>query len=228
MEVAVPSTKLGTPGLWARWFAAALLAFALWIALDLAVPAPHDLRDFDGHEVGALETRMWRSYYDHHAVRLFTELTAVLRKQFHFPLWRSCLGAYYAAKAAVVFQAGHQRPDYLRALPDLERYYALIRQGSQAAFDDKKAAALELEWWIIHRQRAQHPPGDLEESLAALQAEIYQRPATAFTAHAHARAEAMLIRDEKAESGGVSEADWHRIAGLLDQSWVSLQQTVQR
>jgi hypothetical protein len=85
-----------------------------------------------------------------------------------------------------------------------------------------------LEWWIIHRERAQHPPGDLVDALAALQAEIYQRPAASFAIHAQARADAMLIRDAKAESGGVTEADWRRIAELLDRSWVSLEETVRR
>jgi hypothetical protein len=228
MEVVVPPTKLGAPRLWARRLAAALSAIAVWVAIDLTVVRPHDLQEFDGHRFGALETEMWRSYYDHHPVRLFEELTSVLRTQYRFSFWRSCLGGYYAAKAAVVFQAGHQRTDYLRALPDLERYYSLIRRGSNIPFDDKKAAALELEWWIIHRERAQHPSADLVDGLAALQAEIYQRPAASFTIHAQARAEAMLIRDARAESGGVSEADWRRIGELLDRSWVSLEQAVRR
>jgi len=207
---------------WMKAVAAVLLVLTLWVAFDLTAASRHDLRDFDGHQIGSLETEMWRAYYDHHPASLFVELTSVLRNQFHLSLWRSFLDAYYAAHAAVVFQAGHQRSDYLRALPDLERYYAQIRQGSNIAFDAKKAAALELEWWIIHRQRDQHAPGDLVRALAELQAEIYQQPQDLFMDHAQARAEAMLIRDARAEAGGVSEADWQRIGELLDHSWVSL------
>jgi hypothetical protein len=90
------------------------------------------------------------------------------------------------------------------------------------------AARLELEWWIIHRQRTEHAPGDLERSLAALQASIYQRPQSLFTAHAKARADAMLLRDERAAAGGVNDRDWNRIDTLLDFSWVSLQTAVAR
>jgi hypothetical protein len=40
------------------------------------------------------------------------------------------------------------------------------------------------------------------------------------------RAEAMTIRDTKAEAGGLTEADWARINELLKESWRSLAQAV--
>ena len=202
-------------------------ALALWIAWDLADSRRHDLREFDGHQVGRLETAMWRSYYEHHPVRLFLELTDILRSQFHLPFWRSCMGAYHAARAAVVFQRGHSHPDYRRALPDLDRYYSLIRRASATDFDVRRVASLELDWWIIHRERAHHDPAELYRALAQLQAEIYHLPAERFQEHARTRGEAMLIRDARAEAAGSpSEADWRRIGELLDQSWVSLRNAV--
>src|SRR6266536_3474250 len=44
--------------------------------------------------------------------------------------------------------------------------------------------------------------------------------------HGRLRAEAMTIRDTKAEDGGVSEEDWARINELLRQSWRSLASAV--
>jgi hypothetical protein len=201
-------------------------ALALWVAWDLADPRRHDLREFDGHQVGRLETAMWRSYYEHHPARLFLELAEVLRSQFHLPFWRSCLGAYHAARAAVVFQAGHSHRDYRRALPDLDRYYSLIRRASTTGFDVHRVASLELDWWIAHRERARHDPAELYRALAQLQAEIYRLPEERFAEHARARGEAMLLRDERAESGSPSEADWRRIGELLDRSWISLRTAV--
>jgi hypothetical protein len=186
----------------------------VWIVYDLTRTARHDLRDFDPHEVGRLETAMWRSYYDHQRLALFSQLATLLRHQFHLPFWRSAQGAYYAARSAVVFQRGKDRPDYLLALPDLVDYYTLIRRFSTTPFDVRRVSELELEWWIVHRQRDRHPPGDLDRALADLQAAVYGQPATDFAEHARLRAEAMLLRDE----GG----DWNKIAGLLDRSWVSL------
>ena len=208
------------------WWLIPVLLLALWLAADFTLPSHSSLIQFDGHAVGRLEADMWRSYYEHHSVRLFGQLIELLRQQYHVPFWRSVLGAYYAAHAAIVFQRGTNRGEYERALPDLVRYYALIRRQSDVAFPVEQTARLELEWWIIHRQRNLHPPGDLEQSLAVLQAEIYQKPADRFTIHAQKRAEAMLLRDQHAETGGVSEADWWHIAELLDTSWSSLQTAV--
>ena len=97
---------------------------------------------------------------------------------------------------------------------------------SDIDFDVYKTAQLELEWWIIHRQRAQHEPGDLARALAELQAEIYRMPVDRLMEHGRLRAEAMTIRDTKAEQGGVTEEDWAKIDELLKQSWTSLAQAV--
>jgi hypothetical protein len=45
--------------------------------------------------------------------------------------------------------------------------------------------------------------------------------------HGALRAEAMTIRDSKAEQGGVTEDDWARIDDLLHRSWRSLLLAVQ-
>lgn len=117
-------------------FGAAYLA--LWVTYDLSRSTRHDLRRFDPHEVARIETAMWHSYYDHRPVKLFVELSTLLRRQFELPFWRSCQGAYYAARSAVVFQKGRQRAEYLRALPDLVDYYGLIRGSSVTAFDTQR------------------------------------------------------------------------------------------
>jgi hypothetical protein len=210
------------------WLALVIALLAVWVAADLNTANRHSLRDFDGHEVGRLETEMWQSYYGHEKFKLFRELAELLRRQYHLPLWQSYIGAYHAAHAAVVFQAGHNRAEYMRALPGLERFYSLIHQHSETPFDVKKVAALELEWWIVHRERAQHQARDLPDSLAELQAAIYLQPASLFADHAKARAEAMLLRDEGAQAGTLSDADWRNIAMLLDRSWMSLRAAVSR
>lgn len=205
----------------------AIVVVALgWVGYDLYSPRQTKLRDFDPNEVARIETAMWRSYYDKERVKLFTQLTELLRQQYRMPVVRSNAVAYQAAKAAFVFKAGKQRSDYEKALPNLLNYYTAIRAMSDTPFDVERAAKLELEWWIVHRQRAQHKPGDLDRALAELQAELFRLPAERFAEHARLRAEAMTIRDEKAEAGGVSEADWQRIEVLLRGSWSSLWKTV--
>jgi len=203
-----------------------LLVVAVWAIVDLYWPRTAHLREFDPEEVARLETAMWRSYYDKQQAKLFFELGELLRSQYHMPLIRSNLVAYYAAKAAFVFKRGQQRSDYEKALPELVKFYQAIRQMSDLPFDANRAAQLELEWWIIHRERARHQPGDLDRSLAELQAEIYHLPVDRLLEHGRKRAEAMIIRDSKAEAGGVTEDDWRRIDLLLHESWRSLHKAV--
>jgi len=196
------------------------------VLYDLFFPHTTHLREFDPDEVARLETAMWRSYYEKQRVRLFNQATELLRSQYHMTPVKSNLVAYYAANAAFVFKEGKERADYEKALPDLIKFYSFVHSMSDIDFDVNKAAKLELEWWIIHRQRAQHGPGDLDRALAELQAELYRVPVERVMEHGRLRAEAMTIRDTKAETTGVTEEDWAKINELLRQSWHSLAQAV--
>ncbi len=193
---------------------------------DLYYPRTTQMREFNPDEVARLETAMWRSYYEKQRLQLFNQLAELLRTQYHMSALRSNQVAYYGANAAFVFKQGQQRSDYEKALPDLVKFYGAIRNLSDIPFDVDRAARLELEWWIIHRQRTQHPPGDLEKALAGLQAEIYHVPVERLLEHGRLRADAMTIRDTKAEIGGVTEADWTHINELLKESWRSLAKAV--
>ncbi len=194
-----------------------------WAAAELARPRRADIRVFDPDEVARLETAMWRSYYDRRRLPLFGQLVALLQGQFHLQPLRAVTLAGLAARAAAVFQVGSSSDDYRRALPYLERYYAAIRAVSEVPFDPRRAAELELEWWIVHREHALHPPGDLERALADLAAELYQVPADRLWTHASRRAEAMTIRDHAAtRQVGVLEDDWDRIEAVLWVAWKAL------
>jgi len=209
-----------------RIVAVVVVLLVCGIAYDLFYPRKTKLREFDPDEVARLETAMWRSYYEKQRVRLFNEATELLRTQYHMTPVKSNLVAYYAANAAFVFKGGKQRSDYEKALPDLIKFYSSLHSMSDIDFDVDKVSKLELEWWIIHRERAKHAPGDLDRALAELQAAIYGVPTVRLMEHGRLRAEAMAIRDTKAEQGGVTEADWAKINELLRQSWRSLAQAV--
>lgn len=210
-----------------RWVALAILVVLLaWVAYDMYGPRSTSMRSFDPAEVARLETAMWRSYYARERVKLFTELSELLRTQYNMPYVRSNTVAYSAAKAAFVFKDGRNRADYEKALPELRSFYAEIRKVSDIDFDVERASQLELEWWIIHRERKTRKPGELARSLADLPAELYGVPAERLMEHAALRAQAMTIRDDKAESGGVTEEDWAKIDELLHASWQALWRAV--
>jgi hypothetical protein len=204
-------------------FAAVIVA---WVLVDIYWPRRSSIRDFDPREVARLETAMWRSYYAQHRIQLFGQLANLLRTQYHMPFIRSNLVAWRAARAAVTFQSGKNRDEYRRALPDLVRFYSGIRHMSDSDFDVQRAAVLELEWWIVHRERLRRHPRDLERALAELQSELYHVPAHRLLEHAQWRAEAMLYRDAQAEKGRLTEADWRRIEAGLRRSWERLSDVV--
>lgn len=210
-----------------RWILLALFAaLVTWTLIDLYAPRSATMRSFDPDEVARLETAMWRSYYQKERVKLFNELSELLRTQYNLPLIRSNTVAFQASKAAFVFKDGHKREDYEKAMPNLINFYQEIRQVSDINFDVTRAARLELEWWIVHRERKKHAAGDLDKALAELPAELYQMPVEKMMEHARLRAEAMTIRDDRAEAGGVTEADWKKIDDLLHESWRALYKTV--
>jgi hypothetical protein len=199
-----------------------LVVLLAYTAVDLFAPRSSRMRGFDPNEVARLETAMWRSYYDKQQLRLYNQMTELLRSQYNLPFIRSNTVAYQAARAAFVFKGGHNRQEYEKALPYLVSFYSAIRRVSDIPFDVDRAARLELEWWIVHRERDKHASDDLALSLAALSSELYQMPAERFTEYARLRAEAMTIRDTKADAGGVTKADWAKIDDLLHASWRSL------
>ena len=199
---------------------AAILLAAEWTRERFSARATN-LSVFDAAAIGKLDTDMWRSYYERRPVRLFQQMITLLRTQFGMRPLEATTNAYRAAHAAFVFKDGRNRADYEKALPDLEAYYADIAALSSRPFDSHRAAKLELEWWIVHRE---NPPG-LPDALANLQAEIYRIPADRFAEHARLRAQAMDLRDGKGSA--ITESDWQRIGEMLAASWDSLYRAVQ-
>jgi hypothetical protein len=198
---------------------AGLLLLAVWIITDLNYPFKTDIKKFNAAETARLDGAMWRSYYEKKRVKLFMQSATLMRNQFHIPFWRSNRMAYQVAKAAFVFKDGMNRTDYEKAMPSLTSYYKSIHRISDVSFDAEKAARLELEWWIIRRERLQHPPAEWEKYLAEGAEVVYHIPAEKFNEYAHLRVNAMLLRDNKGAS--ITENDWQQIDSLLQKAWLS-------
>ncbi|WP_461135879.1 hypothetical protein [Spirosoma lituiforme] len=213
----VPSRQTGSKSLFWR---AALVALVLWITIDVFVPRQHSIRQFDANEVARLETAMWQSYYDKNPALLFWQLAGGLRQQFHAPFWRSFGLAFLATKAAFVFKKGHSRADYQQAMPGLITYYEAIQKLTVERFDVQRVASLELDWWIIHRQRDRYSYADLAKALAKTSAALYSQPVSSFSSYATLRANAMRLCDETGHKpNATTEASWQTIEQELDRAW---------
>lgn len=206
-----------------RSIAIVLILLTGAVLYDLYYPRTTKMREFDPNEVARLETAMWRSYYDKKQVQLFNQLSELLRTQYHMPLVRSNQVAYYAANAAFAFKDGKTQADYEKAMPELVKFYGAIRKISDIPFDVDRVARLELQWWIVHRERWKRGEDELPRALAELQSAIYGVPVEQVMEHGRLRAEAMKVRDTKADNGtAMSEEDWSKISELLRKSWHSL------
>ncbi len=203
-----------------------LLALLVWVVVDVFVPRRHSIRQFDPAEVARLETAMWRSYYDKKPVLLFWQLAGGLRQQFQAPFWRSFGLAFQATRAAFTFKQGQSRTDYARAIPILTNYYQSVQDLTVERFDVPTVAALELEWWIVHRERNRYSYQDLADALTQTSAALYRQPAPAFRTYAQLRANAMRLCDE-AGIRGATEADWQRIEQELERAWANLHRVIQ-
>jgi hypothetical protein len=200
------------------------LLFA-WIVTDICYPFKTDIRKIDTAEMARLDGAMWKSYYAKKPVRLFMQSAELMRNQFHMPFFRSYLVSYYLAKAAFTFKDGKNRKEYAKAQPYLLKYYSHINNISNKAFNADSAAAAELEWWIIRRERQQHPPQEWEQWLAKTASIMYHIPADKFKDYARLRVEAMLLRDEKGDN--ITGDNWQKIDLLLQHAWQSFGRTVE-
>ncbi|MEZ0610527.1 hypothetical protein ACAW74_18580 [Fibrella sp. WM1] len=194
--------------------------FVGWILVDLYWPRRIDLRQFDPAEVARLDAAMWRSYYDRKPLALFWQSAQLCRHQLSAPFWRSFVIAGHAAKAAFIFKDGRGRPDYARALPDLEAFYGAIAKLSNQPLNVPEAARDELEWWVIRRERDQYTPDEWAALQTRIVAGIYHVPVAQCTDYGRLRTEAMLLRDRKGKT--ITEADWTQVEQLLVQAWQAL------
>jgi hypothetical protein len=179
-----------------------------------------DLRQFDYTGLAKLDTEMWRAYYEHRFARLFSLLLQLMRKQFGFGLFLSLRGAYYAALAASDYRITIYREHFPRVEKRLVKLYKLMSENATEPFDYRKAAAIELEWWNIHRYPAKYKK-PLHVGLAEGAAAIYNGRPKDFAEYGRLRAEAMHIRDTMDK-----KADWPKIESLLTDSWQALHRAV--
>ena len=83
-----------------------IVLLAGWITFDLYTPHKVDIRDFDANEIARFDTAMRHSYYSKERLKMYSELTELLQKQYKLNFWRRQLIAFYAAKGAFVFKDG--------------------------------------------------------------------------------------------------------------------------
>lgn len=152
-------------------------------------------RSFDPDVTGRLEQRAWAAYYYRRWPELFDLLVRLSRSQFNLSLPQALYASYLGTRAQVAFARQGDRDglakDYMR------RFYEFVREPTAGRYDPRRAAELEVGWWVVHRNRERYPDrSTLTAALAATYAEVYHAPAERLLPAADARAQAMDLSDQ--------------------------------
>jgi hypothetical protein len=205
---------------WKRWVA---LTVVIAIALYVCIPRRADLRGFDPSRLAALETGMWRDYYQHKRLPLAIKLYRVSREQYGFSPLDSVRLGWHAAKAAIAFKDSKSDGEADRALPELRKYFAIIAKRVEPTFDVDAANRAELHWWKIRRHEGVGPV-EYGHEVARATAILYHVSPESIEPYAQLRAAAMDYRDERGQR--MTDADWEKVRAMLDEAFKQLKGAV--
>jgi hypothetical protein len=214
------------------WLAGIAVITVLWTALGGAKPADAGQRlDFDPERVAHLEAAGWRAYYDRNWPAVFTLMVQLNREQFGMALPAAIAGAIDIVRASIAFAPVDN--DVPAATAHLQRFYEKARRSRGISTDARTLAALEMEYWVVHRrlarERIEAPSheGDIEpmvEALARLHASLFSAAPDAIRRSAELRAQAAVAVDRI--TGGYSTDvadDWRKVEESLRAAYRSLQ-----
>ena len=158
---------------------------------------------FDPVAVGHLETTAWASYYRREWSRFLTAAIGMVRTGFGMGPRRTLAGAWWVLRANQVW-APYPNNDPDAAREYMRRFYALVSGAGYPHLVPIRAAALEVEWWRVHRMHqhsADLTEDDLTRALVDLYAYVYDVAPGAVEAAARLRMQAMDASDSWVKNG---------------------------
>jgi uncharacterized protein YndB with AHSA1/START domain len=181
--------------------------FKVWVQGELSADAPAPgLREasvkrhraFDPRRVGELECTAWVAYYRRDWLAFLRSAVGLTRHTFGLP-WPSTLRGAWLVLRANQLWAPFPVNDPDGARRTMESFYRLIARRYGESFDPARAAALEVEWWRVHREHQHSDAGGddraLVDALSALYAYAYAVPEASVQPAAEQRALAMHYSD---------------------------------
>jgi hypothetical protein len=133
---------------------------------------------FDGARLAYLEVAGLKAYYDRRWIACFRYLYRIASEQFALSPFRALQNAYYFTRASVAWAPVEHKAevthDYIRKFYHVAKKYG--NHGKGMPYNEKKVADIEFQYWILHRERGNHPNGDAApyiECLAALHSALF-------------------------------------------------------
>jgi hypothetical protein len=170
---------------------------------SLARPAGSREWSFDPVVLGRSECDAWVAYYRHEWVAFLRAAVGMVRTGFGMGRRRSLLGAWYVLRANQAWAPFPQnRPE--DAFAFMRRFYSLVARSGHGDLDPDRAAALEVDWWRVHRQH-QHDEAistdQLTDCLNSLYSYVYSAPPSLTRKAARLRVQAMDLSDRWVVAG---------------------------
>ncbi len=188
---------------------------------------------FVADRVAYYEKAGWEAYYARNWLRVLGLMVELNREEFHMGLLTALRASLAVAAASAAYAPPDGQNDLRAAERGLQRYYDLARRSAGLAASAEQLAALELNYWQVHRrlalERKQAPDhqADLEplvDSLEQLHSALFAVSPLALRRSALARATAAVAVDRI--TGGYSRSiaeDWQQVEKHLQEAYRALQ-----
>ena len=124
--------------------------------------------------VAYYEANGWRAYYEHNWLQLLRLIVGLCPEQFHIPFPVSLLAAYYTTRASVAWAPVNH--DVRKVEAYLYKFYSVARRYSGLQFDVERVAALELQYFDVHRRLSiagQEDKSEFIHTMAELHSAIF-------------------------------------------------------
>jgi hypothetical protein len=178
--------------------------------------------------VAYFEAAGWKAYYDHKWLQMLRLLVLLAQEQFHVPFPMSLAAAYYTTRASLAWVPVEH--DERKVLRYLEKFYSVARRYSGLHYDVKRVAALELQYFEVHRRLSGiSEKEEFLQTLIALHGAIFGLT----DEQARESAEWRLLAANTVDliTSGTStdvEGDWRKLEAYLRKAYSSVVQEMQK
>jgi hypothetical protein len=161
-------------------------------------------RAFDPEVIGTLEGAAWVAYYRRDWLRFGQAAVTLARRTFGLS-WPATIASSWLVLRANQLWAPFPDNSPERAQRAMELLFKIVQRQSSEPFDPAVAAALEVQWWGVHRDMHHTGMADgeqvLADAIASLYSYVYSVPTASVRVAAGQRALAMRHTDRWVRSG---------------------------
>jgi len=178
--------------------------------------------------LAALEAAGGRADDERRWVQLVGLMVQLNQEQFHIPFPLSVVAAYHVARGSVAWAPVKNDPEVVRR--HFTRFYRIARRWSGMPFVPRRAAELEIGYWIEHRRLVGNPDKEsFIQAMTALHSHLFGLPAARMRETDEWRIKANNTVD--LITGGLSTdvgGDWAKLEEELRQCYRSIQRELER